>query len=353
MSLGIPPGHLPGPGECRVWVQGTPPGLQARARSCNGILATAPVGSWILYRPAQYQRQVRVRYLHANQQMVIAVRAFDSETGAYLHDFALDEDDNNMGPLVAGGNRPTVRGNGQPNGSRGNSDNAPGRIGTARDGGTSTGNNGVAAGRADTVKSHPSAGGNRGNLGTDNRTANGANKRSDQAPDNTVTAIDPTSGSIVAGDSGNSASQTDRSGVRRATDRTVRGGAVAGRDEATTEERPDNPSKVRADRRGEPEDTSEDSELPASLGIHARYFPTVGQCRVWVPGERLGRQARPTRCDGIAEDAPPGSWILRRSNDQPDVILVDYMDDENPGVVVRTSAFDAATGAAVRAVQLD
>ena len=44
-ALGIPPGHLPPPGECRVWIPGRPPGRQARPRSCDGIMAVAPGGS--------------------------------------------------------------------------------------------------------------------------------------------------------------------------------------------------------------------------------------------------------------------------------------------------------------------
>jgi hypothetical protein len=34
-SLGIPPGHLPPPGECRVWYDGRPPGQQPPPTSCR------------------------------------------------------------------------------------------------------------------------------------------------------------------------------------------------------------------------------------------------------------------------------------------------------------------------------
>src|SRR2546427_726407 len=52
-TLGVPPGHLPKPGQCRIWIPGVPPGHQPRpkSRSCEGIEADAPAGSWILYRP--------------------------------------------------------------------------------------------------------------------------------------------------------------------------------------------------------------------------------------------------------------------------------------------------------------
>ena len=32
--LGIPPGHLPPPGHCRIWVPGRPPGHQPPPDSC-------------------------------------------------------------------------------------------------------------------------------------------------------------------------------------------------------------------------------------------------------------------------------------------------------------------------------
>src|SRR3989442_14323443 len=63
--LGIPPGHLPRPGECRVWIPGTPPGRQPRPKSrpCEGIENIAPAGSWIVYRPGAERRLVHVRVI--------------------------------------------------------------------------------------------------------------------------------------------------------------------------------------------------------------------------------------------------------------------------------------------------
>src|SRR5258706_7886085 len=31
-TLGVPPGHLPKPGECRIWIPGTPPGRQPKPK---------------------------------------------------------------------------------------------------------------------------------------------------------------------------------------------------------------------------------------------------------------------------------------------------------------------------------
>jgi hypothetical protein len=405
-NLGIPPGHLPPVGECRVWVEGTPPGRQARARSCHGILATAPVGSWILYRPARYQRQLRVRYLHETQRLVVAVRAYDAETGAYLRDLALAEDDNNIGPLATGARRPTDRPVADPAGTRGNSGNAPGRTGTTNDRGVAAGNNGVAVGRADTTGNRRSDGRNnglavgradttknttpgqenRGNQGGENRPANAAGEPANQGRANSTRSADSTgvgrvgtgasgiptgqpdtssSRRTASGNSGISVGQTDSTsegrtargktgvGVRRA-DVTRVGGAVTSGGGAATEEPRREDANGRADRRDEPEDTGlGSSEVQPTLGVDARYLPKEGQCRVWVPGQPFGRQPRPTSCDGIVDEAPAGAWILRRTTDQPDVIQVDYVDEEQAGVIVRTGAFDVATGAVLRSARLE
>src|SRR2546422_5255005 len=62
-TLGVPPGHLPKPGECRVWIPGVPPGRQPRpkSRACGGIEAGGPLGSWIRYRPTADRRLVDLR----------------------------------------------------------------------------------------------------------------------------------------------------------------------------------------------------------------------------------------------------------------------------------------------------
>jgi hypothetical protein len=95
--LGVPPGHLPPPGQCRVWIRGVPPGQQARARSCVGIAATAPAGSWILYRPSRDRRLVHVRVVHEERPgVVVVVRMFEAGSGRFVEERAPgreDEDD--------------------------------------------------------------------------------------------------------------------------------------------------------------------------------------------------------------------------------------------------------------------
>ena len=88
-TLGVPPGHLPEPGECRIWVPGTPPGRQRYARSqpCTGIDAYAPAGSWVVYRPTRDRKLVHVRVVDTRRPGVVSiVRIFDIATGTHLRD---------------------------------------------------------------------------------------------------------------------------------------------------------------------------------------------------------------------------------------------------------------------------
>jgi len=88
-TLGVPPGHLPKPGECRVWIPGVPPGRQPRpkSRSCDGIAAIAPAGSWILYRPTADRKVVRVRILDERRAgVIVRIRVFEAETGRLVRE---------------------------------------------------------------------------------------------------------------------------------------------------------------------------------------------------------------------------------------------------------------------------
>ena len=83
------PAHLPDPGECRIWIPGTPPGQQPRSRSrpCAGIAAYAPAGSWIVYRPTDDRRLVHVRLVDDRRAgYVIRIRIFDIATERLLRE---------------------------------------------------------------------------------------------------------------------------------------------------------------------------------------------------------------------------------------------------------------------------
>jgi hypothetical protein len=46
---GVPPGHYPRPGECRLWYPGRPPGQQPRAVPCESLHGRVPSGAFILF----------------------------------------------------------------------------------------------------------------------------------------------------------------------------------------------------------------------------------------------------------------------------------------------------------------
>lgn len=86
-TLGIPPGHLPSPGMCRVWVPGKPPGHQAKARSCSNIERSAPAGSWIVERPGRDKKFVHVRVVDERRPgVVVRMRVYEIRDGKLVRE---------------------------------------------------------------------------------------------------------------------------------------------------------------------------------------------------------------------------------------------------------------------------
>lgn len=44
----IPPGHLPPPGSCRIWLPDTPPGKQPPPGNCYQLSRKVPPGAWLV-----------------------------------------------------------------------------------------------------------------------------------------------------------------------------------------------------------------------------------------------------------------------------------------------------------------
>ena len=85
--IGIPPGHFPPPGHCRVWHPGTPPGHQPPPGSCSVVERDIGPGDWLLYRPTDEKKVVRVSVFDTRSPGVrIAVRVYDYRTGRFLHE---------------------------------------------------------------------------------------------------------------------------------------------------------------------------------------------------------------------------------------------------------------------------
>jgi hypothetical protein len=303
------------------------------------------VGSWVLYRPTRYQRELRVRYVHHRQRnVIVAVRVFDARTGAYLRDLAVSQDDDNM---RAAPDRAT------PDDMRRRLPDQPTRKdppGNADDR-TRREDRDPPERRADPTRTprpdddqrgrQPDDRSNRDNRGNPQRQA-------DDQPGNRGRQADDRSNRENRGnpqrqaDSTRAGNQTPNRNAA-GNDRSQRNNDRNAREQPSGNDAPD-----RARGRGGNDRAGQGDAAQLTLNVNARHFPPDGLCRVWQPGQPAGRQARPRNCNGIASGAPAGAWILRHGRGQPGVILVDYVHERRAGVVVKRSAFDARTGAFLR-----
>lgn len=86
----IPPGHLPPPGMCRIWVPDEPPGQQEKkypVGRCSALRANIPAGAWLVYRPTDDSRHVRV-WQFGEDRRVLAQRIYDITTGELIRHVA-------------------------------------------------------------------------------------------------------------------------------------------------------------------------------------------------------------------------------------------------------------------------
>ncbi|MGD8869899.1 MAG: hypothetical protein PVI01_19935 [Gemmatimonadales bacterium] len=86
-TLGIPPGHLPPPGHCRIWVPGEPPGHQSPPGSCSALAGRVPPGAWLVYRPSKDKKHVKVSvYDGVEPGFVVLIRFFEANTGRLVRE---------------------------------------------------------------------------------------------------------------------------------------------------------------------------------------------------------------------------------------------------------------------------
>ena len=84
-SLGIPPGHLPPPGKCRVWHPGEPPGQQPPPQPCGRARAAVGPGDWLLERTWKQPARVRVvEYSPRPPAGRIRIRIYAVDDGTFL-----------------------------------------------------------------------------------------------------------------------------------------------------------------------------------------------------------------------------------------------------------------------------
>lgn len=85
--LGIPPGHLPPPGQCRVWIPGRPPGHQRSPGKCSILETEVPAGAWLVYRPSHDRKHVEVSVYDVKRpHLIVAVGVYEVSSGRFVAD---------------------------------------------------------------------------------------------------------------------------------------------------------------------------------------------------------------------------------------------------------------------------
>src|SRR5437773_169185 len=356
VMFGVPPGHLPDPGECRLWYPGTVPGRQPRPRSrpCEGLAAIAPAGTWIIYRPTYDRRLVYVRVVDERRPgLVVRVRIFDLETDRLVREEAPQEER----PPVQ---RPPVQPPPvqpppvQPPPEQPPPEQPP-----------------PPAPLSPLFRAAPLA------VPTTELPDQGEcrlwiprapliqqplpRSRSCQG----IAAIAPPSTWIVYRPSDDSryvylgVEDERRAGVLirilvydLTTTHLVRDQLPQSgwppvpplRMPPPTVERPPIQPPV------QPPPTQRRPTSRATLSIPPGQLPAAGECRLWIPGDPPGRQPRPKSrpCDGMVAAAPAGSWVLYVPANDPKVVYVRMIDERRAGVVVRVQVFDIQSKQLVR-----
>lgn len=85
LALHVPPGHLPPPGSCRIWVPGVPPGQQAAPGRCDRLASTVPPGALLLVRSRDVPEHVEVFEYHAVRPgVVVQAAVYLAATGEFV-----------------------------------------------------------------------------------------------------------------------------------------------------------------------------------------------------------------------------------------------------------------------------
>lgn len=287
----IPPGHLPDPGQCRVWIPGRAPGRQPRPRSrpCAGIEAIAPAGSWIVYRRADDSRLVYLRIIDDRRPgIVIRNRIFDTDSWELLREEDPQDD---------------RRGDDRPRQERPR-DDRPQPPPTQQP--------------PPPVVQPPA-----GNRPPEPKLpeARPPEQRPPVPPMEIIRPVQP----------------------------------PPGEQPPQEQPPPAQPPPVQPPTDQRPPENKPPEPPPAPVGnltfnIPPGHVPELGECRVWIPRLPPGQQPKPKSrsCNGIVSVAPAGSWIIDRPSAQPKLVYVRLIDERRAGVVVRIRVFDLDSKRLVR-----
>jgi hypothetical protein len=86
------------------------------------------------------------------------------------------------------------------------------------------------------------------------------------------------------------------------------------------------------------------------LNIPKGHYPPPGECRIWYPDRPAGHQPPPVKCDRARSEVPPGAWVIRHPDDDPEHVHVAVYDERRPGSILVIGQFKIATGVFVRVV---
>ena len=323
-TLGIPAGHLPDVGECRVWTPGTPPGRQRyeRSRSCHDIGSVAPGGSWIVYRPSRDRRLVHVRVTDRQRPgKILVVHVFEAETGRFLRDEAYEELARSQPQPV-----PTAAPRRQPQ-------QAPN---PTLDPGTD---------RTMPVPPPPPMTPRTDPAPTDPVQSGPDRRKPTTAPAGVPTGDLPT---FVPTSAPGAPTKPER------TPTTAPAGVPAGDLPTFVPTAVPDVAPTKPEPRSGPAPAPTPTPIPAPTGgpapapttapldIPPGHMPDPGQCRIWIPGTPPGRQPHKAsaECDRITNEAPAGSWVVSRPTKDRKAVYVRVVDARRAGVIVAVRVYD-------------
>lgn len=92
---GVPPGHRPPAGMCRIWIAGVPPGQQAAPTDCATARATVPANGRVIYGTRPGRRADRVDHGRRDHDDNLLTRRRQLADGTWVIDrYRLDSNGN-------------------------------------------------------------------------------------------------------------------------------------------------------------------------------------------------------------------------------------------------------------------